>query len=434
MTELLTGLPTSLKVFSIFITILLLYKLRIPLGLAVFSGALLLSLWSATGLNGLNKLFHSIIEPENVLLYLVILFLLFFTEALTASGRMSRTVEALRKRISNPKIILAGLPALIGLLPMPGGALFSAPLVESADTDSRLSPRLKIAINYWFRHIWEYWWPLYPGVILAIRYTKIPVGMYIGIMSPLTIAAIAGGYFFILRHVPTESIKSDGRKIDPSALLATLVPIVLLVGSAVGGSIVLPEMGMDKSISNLVSMLAGLVLSLCVIFIVSPAAIMPSVTALISKKTALLLIVIVGVQSFAAVLKLPLDTESMTIVSVMRDELVGFGIPVVLVVVLLPFISGAVTGIAVGFVGASFPLVIALLGPQPTERTLVITAVLAFTFGYAGMLLSPVHICFVVTSEYFKTSLYRTYSLLAGPLLTILAGAFAVAGCCYLLL
>jgi hypothetical protein len=78
--------------------------------------------------------------------------------------------------------------------------------------------------------------------------------------------------------------------------------------------------------------------------------------------------------------------------------------------------------------------VFALLGPEPALNQLVSTTVFAYSFGYMGMILSPVHICFVVTNEYFKTRLFRTYPYLAGPVLSVLVTAFALSGLFYVLL
>ncbi|MFW5774958.1 MAG: DUF401 family protein [Chitinivibrionales bacterium] len=430
MIDFLMTLPAFLKVSLIFVSILAACKGGLPLGISILLHSLALTLWSGAGFAGLGSQLQSFVQPESYLLFLVILLLQFFTEALSKSGRMSRTVDALRAWMSSHKTLVAGLPALVGLLPMPGGALFSAPLVESVDTQARIRPPVKVAINYWFRHIWEYWWPLYPGVIMAIRYSKIPVGIYLLVMAPFTIAAVLGGYFFILRHVKTDKHTEKSGQLDRRAIAATLFPISILVAFAVTGSIILPSFGVEKSIANLLSMLAGLVVGLGLVFMSSPNAFRASLPQIFSQTTAMLMLVIIGVQSFSSALSTPID-ETTTIVSLMRDEFVGFGIPVALMIVLLPFVSGAVTGIAVGFVGASFPLVFALLSPQPSLQMLVVTTVLAYSFGYIGMLLSPVHVCLVVTNEFFKTRLYHAYPLLVGPLTTVLVSAFALAALYY---
>jgi hypothetical protein len=114
------------------------------------------------------------------------------------------------------------------------------------------------------------------------------------------------------------------------------------------------------------------------------------------------------------------DTSGSTLITGMRDELVRTGIPLITVIMLIPFISGMVTGVAFGFVGASFPIVFALVGPHPSLSVAAATTTFAYTFGFMGMMLSPMHACFVVTAEYFKVSLFGTYRYLIGPAATIL--------------
>ena len=96
----------------------------------------------------------------------------------------------------------------------------------------------------------------------------------------------------------------------------------------------------------------------------------------------------------------------------MNLELTAWGIPTAAVAVLLPFVSGMATGLAIGFVGASFPIVVSLVGGDASHADLLASVVLAYTFGHMGMMLSPVHICLVVTNEHFKTRL--THSIQIG--------------------
>jgi uncharacterized protein len=59
------------------------------------------------------------------------------------------------------------MPAFLGFLPSLGGAIFSAPLVEAAGKPYDLSPERKTAINYWFRHVWEYTKSPPPGSLVT---------------------------------------------------------------------------------------------------------------------------------------------------------------------------------------------------------------------------------------------------------------------------
>ena len=78
---------------------------------------------------------------------------------------------------------------------------------------------------------------------------------------------------------------------------------------------------------------------------------------------------------------------------------------------------GLLTGLTVGFVGAAFPIITALyVGAPPPEAV-----TFAFACGFAGVMLSPTHLCLVLTVRYFKADMAQTYRLLYAPVLIVLS-------------
>jgi integral membrane protein (TIGR00529 family) len=433
--EFLLNVPACVKMGVSFAGILLINRLGTSLGFAILLFSVVLSLWSGTGIPGLVFQVKSFGMPENYLLPVVILLLLFFTESLNKAGRMERTVTALKSWLNNKKILLAGLPALVGLLPMPGGAIFSAPLVASIDGSGELDARQRVAINYWFRHIWEYWWPLYPGVILAIRYSELPTAIFILIQIPFTFAAAIGGYFFILKKVKRGNLGNSGNgKLEPAAFLSALGPITILVFISVLGSAVLPKIGLTGTLSSLLSMLIGLIIAIAAVFCGNTSAWIPSLSMLKKTSTWQMVILVISILAFSSTIKAPLDMAGTTLVTLMRDEFINVGIPLIAVIMLIPFISGMATGVAIGFVSASFPVVFALLGQNPTLGVTAATTAFAYTFGYMGMMLSPIHVCFVVTCGYFKTPLFENYRYIIGPIVIVLTASLILSGLYYTLM
>ena len=91
-------------------------------------------------------------------------------------------------------------------------------------------------------------------------------------------------------------------------------------------------------------------------------------------------------------------------------ELADLHVPPVMVVAILPFIAGMVTGLAVGFVGVSFPIVIGVVAALPGTESARPYMVLAYACGHLGQMMSPLHLCQIVSNRFFKTnyaSLYR---------------------------
>jgi integral membrane protein (TIGR00529 family) len=415
---------------------LLFYQLKIPLGFSILLGAAILTAWSGAGWEGFRYQLESLSVAHNYLLLVAIFLLLFFTEALNVTGRMDRTMRALKDRFSSMKFLMGGMPALVGLLPMPGGALFSAPMVNSVDVANEISPCRKAAVNYWFRHVWEYWWPLYPGVLLAVKYAGIPAGVFYLIQMPFTVAAIAGGYYFLLRKIKARNNSVSGNvRLNRTAVAGTLIPIGIVVVLSMTGSMLLPHWGLTGDLPSLCSMIAGLSVALAVVFQKDGSAFIRAIGMVREKSTWYMMALVLGIQMFSAILKCPLDGNTAhTLVYQMQNEFMKLGIPIILVMGAIPFISGAVTGVAFGFVGASFPIVFALLGHSPAFHVVVATTTFAYGCGYFGMILSPMHVCLVVTNEYFKTKLYSSYRYIIMPALIVFALCLVCSGLYYTLL
>jgi integral membrane protein (TIGR00529 family) len=422
-------LPSWLKLGVSFLGILLLNRCCFNLGLSILLFSAVLSIWSGAGMAGLYFQLENFALPENYLLPIVIVLLLLLVEVLGKTGRLARTVGSLKEMFKNRKTLLAGLPALVGMLPMPGGALFSAPLVASVDDENDMPALEKAAVNYWFRHIWEYWWPMYPGVILAMRFSGLSFTKFMLLQFPFTIVSLAGGYFFILRKgAVKDSVTKAELKGKKGDLFSALGPIFLLVLMTIMGSSGLSGVGVSKTVASLLAMLAGIVLAISLSLRGNIHALAQSAGIFRQRSLWLMLLLIISVQIFSIVLKCPLDHAGNNIVAGMRDEFVRAGIPVVLIIIMVPFISGLATGVAFGFVGASFPIVFTMIGHNPASGAVASATVLAYSSGYIGMMLSPLHVCFAVTCEYFGTRMSSIYRYIAVPSLLIFLTGLTLAG------
>ena len=104
------------------------------------------------------------------------------------------------------------------------------------------------------------------------------------------------------------------------------------------------------------------------------------------------------------------------IASFMERNRIG-AVPVIFSV---SFLSGLVTGITIGFVGISLPIVLTII-EEPTPWNMMFV----FACGFGGVLLSPVHLCLVLTNQYFKANLSVVYRYLIPPTLFMMAVGFA---------
>ena len=134
-----------------------------------------------------------------------------------------------------------------------------------------------------------------------------------------------------------------------------------------------------------------------------------------SKKTITVFITLAGVMIFESLL------NSSGLVPLAARELSRGSVPIGLIIAFLPFLAGLVTGIAVGFAGASFPIVVGLISAGDVSIEPMAALTLAFSMGYAGMMLSPVHLCFLLTVDYFSASFIKVYKYILPCVMSIMA-------------
>jgi hypothetical protein len=144
---------------------------------------------------------------------------------------------------------------------------------------------------------------------------------------------------------------------------------------------------------------------------------------LLSRRTLYMTILVAVIRIYGAMIEARLP-GGILLVEQMRAELAAIGLPEGLFILLIPLIAGLAVGINVGTIGASFPVVMTLLGASPPLTLLLPTTVLAYAAGFMGQMLSPVHVCLVVSNQYFKTSLLRSLGGLILPVLFVLGGTY----------
>lgn len=125
-------------------------------------------------------------------------------------GILDKIVGALEQLIPSKKVLIMILPAIMGLLPVPGGAFLSAPFVDSLGTSMNMSGERKTVINLYFRHFSSFVLP-YSTTMLAIATALNGVNVYTLILlnMPFVLAMMIGAYFMYVRSAP--EVRAEGR-------------------------------------------------------------------------------------------------------------------------------------------------------------------------------------------------------------------------------
>ncbi len=407
------------KILVVFFAVLGASRIRVPLGAGLIGGGLALDLWAGKSMQVLAAdLWQAFIRPELWLLAITITLIMEIGHFM-ASEENGKAIVSLARRYGGKHgqaISLVLIPAAIGMVPMPGGALFSAPLVGRTAQNSSTSPEWKAAVNYWFRHILEYWWPLYPVVIVTLSIFTLQTWKFMLLQIPFTFVSLGAGYFFLLRHQTFSFTDAPAEQNLPS-IMQILLPIVIIVLA----TLLLPGFvhrllpGLNPASWKLLSMLTGLLVSLAIIWRGRKNHSRKMFSDIASPKTATVFITLAGVMIFESLL------DSSGLIPLAGRELSIGHVPIGLIIAILPFLAGLVTGIAIGFAGAAFPIVVGFITAGDIGMQPMAALVLAFSMGYAGMMLSPVHLCFLLTVDYFSASFIRVYKYILPCVLSVMA-------------
>ncbi len=403
----LLHLPALVKILVIFILIVITNHYRFHLGLAALAGGIMLALWQghSPGLIG-SIVFHTLFDWSTIGLVLVLAAILALSAVMKDNGIMEQIVTSYRGFFQSVKMTLVTLPMIIGLLPMPGGAIFSAPLVDSFDPQHKLDNREKAIVNYWFRHTIELWWPLYPAFIFTIDLTRLEIWQLVVVNLWMTPVFIIIGMLYILKKHDLNHLnefKPARKQFFQAVMPIFLIVIVYFVAFIVCQlfqSIGETMMGIAifAEFKRYVPILLGLLISLFLLFKRYSKA--HWYRYFYSKNIGMLIGTIAGIKIFAGII------DQTHLAGLITAEFQALHIPLLSIIMLLPFITGLVTGVGFAYVGISFPIILALLPAGLPILKFISYIMLAGVFGYAGMMISPMHICMVVTADYFKSSLW----------------------------
>ena len=145
------------KLALIFLAIVFAIRKKVFVGYTLFGAGLALAILYLLPVGDVLETYKDVLFSERFLsLYGIIILITFLGRLLKEIGYMDRLVDASRRLIGGARTAAAVLPALVGLMPMPGGALLSAPLVAEVLPKGKYSPEFLTTVNYWSRHVVEF--------------------------------------------------------------------------------------------------------------------------------------------------------------------------------------------------------------------------------------------------------------------------------------
>jgi len=383
--------------------VLLLVVSRRNLALGMGLAALVLGVFTMSARGITEALWRTISDPSVLLLTLIVAVIPVIGGALERAGEMDRLVRNLRIG-SRPFLALS--PALLGMLPMPGGALLSAPMVERGAANT--APDVKAAANVWFRHVLLLVYPLGPALIASAKIAGLAVYAVIPYLVPAFVLSVTLGVVFLLRRAAGRQTPSE-----PFSLVGLLTPLSVILAApvidlALQCTTVLPVSEISTAI--------GVCVSLVLVLLVGKLR-WPDVGRVIGamrpwKYALIVLAMFAFLNVFTA--------------SGAPERIATMALPPVVLCVVIGFVLGLVTGRIQAPMSIVVPIFLSAYGAlSPAGFAVTYFAV------FLGYILTPIHPCISVSIEYFNTSMGSFLRRLALPvavglIASVVAGWFVL--------
>ncbi len=378
-----------LVVIAAMILIVVLLRFKVLIGPAILSGGLLIWLFESRSFEKLWIAFTETLTMQRTWdLLLCLYFVMCLEVELRKSGSLHGMVVTLRNIFSSNKVTLAFMPAFLGFLPSLGGARFSAPIVQEASEGIAVDDEQKSAINLWFRHIFEFSNPLMPGVILACGIANVSIGDLIDQVGWVTILCFVLGWIFLIIPLKiTDPEKATNTQHDRTIDWKSLV---LAFGPIVTSFLLIVAFNVQAALAMGLVVVAFIPLYF---WFKRPISVKSVFTESLDKK---LFFNVVCILYFIQLLTVIGTLDE--IVSVFNNS----SLPQAVIIACLSFIFGVMTGMGQGYIAIVMPIV-ALMAPGN-----IVLVGIAMVYGMAGQMVTPTHLCILVTVEYFKCRLWKT--------------------------
>lgn len=395
----------GLKLFAVLVTLIALLFKRVNLSLTMLIGFLLLGVLFNVGISGFWKaIFSTVADPSVWEVLAVIVLVLFLNGLLKDTGTLQRMVNKLSEILGDMRMVIFFPPMIVGFLPMPAGALFTASLTDEIGDKLEAKPSLKHFINYWFRHIWEYSLPLYPSVIFEAAALGVSLAAVISYQWYIVFIAMALGilssWFRFRKPDDLNGFSLSFKKII-GLFFTTWTVLFVLVGFLV--------FKINIVLLLLISVI-GEVLS-------KRLPLKQTFNIFKSSVDFNLISMVFAIFCFQSMLKVS------NAVYIVPNLLRAANVPLLFSLFFFPFLISFMTGISTAAVALTFPLLAPLMG-DPVNLKL---AAWSFVSGYSGHLVSPFHLCLITTKEYYKVRWGEVYLELAPIVFAVLLVTLIIA-------
>ena len=398
-----------------FVIIIFLIRKKINFGLSLIIGSIIVAIFSLSSIPFINipKAYlkaliydydNSVFNFETIELALLLTIIYILAKAMQETGAIKKAIESLQT-IFYKGGTLGVIPAIYGLMPIPGGALFSAPLIDKEGDKFKLNKDQKNFLNVWFRHIWFPIFPLSSAMMLIISSDFANIDIY-----ELIIADIPAFFLFIIigliflkifiKKIPKSKKLIKNEYTGLIYLLPPVTPIIIYIIFFIIFWIF--DLG-DIKIFQIIIFIGGVILSIFSLYYLQDINLKKYYEILKKSVSLKFVFIIIGIMVFRELIEVSKANDNIT------DLIAGLPIHPIIIIILVPLIMGLITGYNLGGIALSYFLIIPFF--EISNLNIIGFASIVFMSSLIGYLISPIHLCNIVSSEHLKTDTTRMYKM-----------------------
>jgi len=224
---------------------------------------------------------------------------------------------------------------------------------------------------------------------------------------PLTIVAAVVGFIWEYKNLRKDATLINKKDIifNLKKLFLGVWPILLIIILVLGAKI---------------SLLLSLVIVIFSLFFLNINKLsLKTLNEIIRNDVDLnVVILIAGIMIFQRMLQVSGGIE------IIPEVFAKLGVHPYIVLFGIPFFIGMMTGLTPAAVGIGLPVLLPIIIQGEAN---LYYAMLAFAGCFVGVMISPMHLCLVVTQNYFKADMGKIYKMLILPLIIIALSALILA-------
>lgn len=402
---------TMIQLASVLISFLLiplLGRTKLKLSYILLISAGVLAIISGIGFEDTAQSLAEVFKGSSLSTVLTILMVSVLGGLMKHYKTLDKIVETILLIVSSKKIILMIIPALIGILIIPGGALLSAPFINNLGEEMNIAPPKRAAINLVFRHVAMFLLPFSTGLlVIASSMPEINITKLVMFNLAYVVPMFFVGYLLYIKNI--ESEKSTLKKEDVGRNFLKL----LLYTSPITVCVILNALtGLPFYITMIVSVV-------CVYFLSDKKDFAKITIKSINWHTVLMVAIILLLKEMI----LKMDDLLLIFGNLFKQSNSTFSVLVIFLVSSVFF--GIITGNQTAALAIILPMVSQL---NVAGNMLYIYVYFAFASAFIGYFFSPIHLCQAFTIQLMNVTtleLYKEYRYyLLFSLIVLFSSAF----------